>query len=63
MTKSHKAHAGGESPEQEPVTLILESIAELIERARIEITGSLKEINESLDIVARQIERQIPEEE
>ena len=53
MTKTHKAHSGGESPEQQKVMLMLESIAELIERSRIEIT-------ESLNIIARQIKRQIP---
>jgi hypothetical protein len=53
MTKTHKAHAGGGSPEQQTVMLMLESIAELIERSRIEIT-------ESLSIIARQIKREIP---
>ena len=64
MTKPQKTtRTGGDSPEQQTVRLMLESIAELIERARLEITGSLKEINESLNIIARQIKRQIPEAE
>jgi hypothetical protein len=61
MTK-HTTRPGGDSPDQ-PVTLMLGAMAELIDKTRIEILGLLTDMKESMDIIARQVKRQIPEQE
>ena len=64
MTKQRKTtHTGSDLPDHELVTLVLEPLANLVDTARLEILHKIQKVAESVNIIARQIKRQIPEGE
>jgi hypothetical protein len=61
MIKPHKpTRPGGDSPEQQLVTLVLGPLSDLIEKTRLDILEKVQSIEESVNMIARQLKRQIP---
>ena len=60
MTK-HKPtlHGSGESLHNDLVTLIMQPLADLVDRARVEILEKIQRVDDSLDIIARQMRREL----
>jgi hypothetical protein len=61
MTKTHKTTpSSGDTLEQDLVTLVLGPLSDLVEKTRLEILQKIEKLAESVNIIARQIKRQIP---
>jgi len=60
MTKQkHTPHSSGESLQPDQVTLLLESLVELVEKVRLEILAEVLDVKDDVRIIAAQIKRSI----
>ena len=59
MTKPHTPHGSGESLQKDLVTFIMNPLADLIEKARLEILGEIEHVEGLLDSMAGQMRREL----
>ena len=61
MTKQHTHRSSGDSLHKDLVTLIMKPLADLVDRGRVEILEKLQTVEDSLDMIARQMRRELDE--